>query len=301
GALRRHLPCSASVDAARGPGDPAGARVRRPDDRRGRANAARPRAAQARGDVRRVRPRADPAAPHRRGRGRTRRDADPGDPRRPAYRARLPERGRGDDLAPPGRAVFDGTQAAALVCAHLGPHPRRRAVIPAGPDAERAAAGRAIRAARGFSAERVTRRPARPGLVLAGGGALATRAGAGREKAQGPLRDRGGARRRRGMADRRDPLVPLRGRGASADRTAEPDRRAGTDPSRRARAQPRAGAFGELTLPAGSVNANVAPLPRLGESSSEPPWATAIDRAKKRPSPVPGVPAEPAVAPRPHF
>ena len=44
---------AAAPDAARGAGDPARARVRRADDRRRRAHPARPRPAQARGDVRR--------------------------------------------------------------------------------------------------------------------------------------------------------------------------------------------------------------------------------------------------------
>ena len=65
GALRRHLPRAAAADAARGPRDPAGARVRRADDRRRRALAARARAREARGDLRRVRARPDARAARR--------------------------------------------------------------------------------------------------------------------------------------------------------------------------------------------------------------------------------------------
>ncbi len=63
GALRRHVPLAAAADAARGARDPARARVRRPDDRRRRAHAARARAPEARGDLRRVRPRPGGGAP----------------------------------------------------------------------------------------------------------------------------------------------------------------------------------------------------------------------------------------------
>ncbi len=55
GALRRHVPPPAAADPARGARDPPRARVRRPDDRRRRALAARPRPREARGDVRRLR------------------------------------------------------------------------------------------------------------------------------------------------------------------------------------------------------------------------------------------------------
>ena len=61
GALRRHVPPAAAADAARGARDPAGARVRRPDGRRRRPLPARARPREARGDLRRVRPGADPA------------------------------------------------------------------------------------------------------------------------------------------------------------------------------------------------------------------------------------------------
>ena len=69
GALGRHVPDAAAADAARGARDPPRARVRRADDRRRRAHAARARAPQARGDVRAVRARADAAADDRARRG----------------------------------------------------------------------------------------------------------------------------------------------------------------------------------------------------------------------------------------
>ena len=47
GALRRHVPLAAAPDAARGPRDPARARLRRPDDRRRHAQPARQRAREA--------------------------------------------------------------------------------------------------------------------------------------------------------------------------------------------------------------------------------------------------------------
>ena len=78
GALRRHVPARAAPDAARGARDPPRARVRRPDDRRRCAHAARPRPQEARGDVRPVRARADAGAAGRRGGGRPRRDAHRG-------------------------------------------------------------------------------------------------------------------------------------------------------------------------------------------------------------------------------
>ena len=75
GALRRHVPLTAPSDAARGARDPARARVRRPDDRRRRAHAARARPPEARGDLRRVRPRAGGRASFGAGRGEARGDA----------------------------------------------------------------------------------------------------------------------------------------------------------------------------------------------------------------------------------
>ena len=55
GALRRRVPAPAAADAARGARDPPRARVRRADDRRRGADAARARPPEARGDLRRVR------------------------------------------------------------------------------------------------------------------------------------------------------------------------------------------------------------------------------------------------------
>ena len=62
GAVRRRVPQAAQADAARGARDPPRDRVRRPHDRRRGAHAAGARAAQARGDVRPFRARADTGA-----------------------------------------------------------------------------------------------------------------------------------------------------------------------------------------------------------------------------------------------
>ena len=86
GALRRHVPPRAAADPARGAGDPARARVRRPDDRRRVELAARPGARRSsRHAFGAVRPHADADAAGGR-RGGPRRDADPRD-RPPAARS----------------------------------------------------------------------------------------------------------------------------------------------------------------------------------------------------------------------
>src|SRR5262249_58083987 len=174
-----------AAEAAGGPGDPARAGVRGTDDRGRRPHAARPRAKEAGGDLRRVRSGGHEIARGRR--GRARRDVDPGDPRAAADRARLPQGGRGGDGPAPGGAVLDGAAPTALVRAHLGPDTGRRALVPTRPDAQRPATGRAVRAARRVPTQRATGRPLRPGLVLTRGRALATRAGTRGEEAQGRL------------------------------------------------------------------------------------------------------------------
>ena len=112
GALRRRLPQGAEAHAARGAGDPARDRVRRPDDRRRRPHAARARAPQARGDLRPVRARArrEPQRGGRRGGARPtlsrrRREAT-------SRRARVPEGGREEPSHAPRRAVHDRARAA---------------------------------------------------------------------------------------------------------------------------------------------------------------------------------------------
>ncbi len=79
GALRRRLPPPAEAHAARGAGDPARDRVRRPHDRRRGAHAAEARPQEARGDVRPLRPR---------GHARTEGDVGRGDAREGAERGR---------------------------------------------------------------------------------------------------------------------------------------------------------------------------------------------------------------------
>jgi proteasome accessory factor C len=137
---------TASPHAARGARDPARARVRRADDRRRRALAARAGALEAGGDLRRVRARSDARAARAAGRGGPRRHAQPGPTRAPAGRGGLPQGGRGGGLDAPGRAVLARAKAAVLVRPHVGPHARRGALVPPRPDAERPAPARAVRA-----------------------------------------------------------------------------------------------------------------------------------------------------------
>ena len=51
----------------------------------------------------------------------------------------------------------------------------------------------------------------------------------------------------------------------------------------------------------GSERRNVAPGAGRATTSRTPPWASAIERAMKRPSPVPGLPGEPGDVARPNF
>ena len=101
GAVRRRVPQVAQADPARGARDPTRDRVRRADDRRRGAHPARARAAQARGDVRPLRARADTRAACLRA---TRRQLvkHPVDRRRQASgrRDRVPQGGRGEPLRP---------------------------------------------------------------------------------------------------------------------------------------------------------------------------------------------------------
>ncbi len=160
GALRRRLPQAAEADAARGARDPARDRVRRADDRRRRAHAARARPAEARGDLRPVRLRPDPGEPRRRRRGGARQDALPGRGEAPPRRARVPQGGRGGAVDAPRRAVHDRARASVLARPHLGSHRRRPAHVPARPNALGEAHERALRAARRASTR--TTSPSRP-------------------------------------------------------------------------------------------------------------------------------------------
>ena len=135
GALRRHVPRAAAPDAARGAGDPARAGVRRADDRGRRPLAARPRAREARGDLRRLRALAD-ADPAGRRRGGPRRDAHARDRRPQDRRARVPQARVGGGDHAHGRAVHDRAAAAPLVRPRLGRRPRRAAQLPPRPHAQ---------------------------------------------------------------------------------------------------------------------------------------------------------------------
>ena len=113
----------------------------------------------------------------------------------------------------------------ALVRAHLGPHARRRAQLPARPDAERDAARRGVRASRGLRAGPARGSARRPRPLLARGRPLGGRAR--RPAARGRLGDQRAEDRQRGVARRRDPPLPRRGRAARAARAAPRRSRSG--------------------------------------------------------------------------
>ena len=117
---------------------------------------------EARGDLRRVRAGADARAACAARRGGPCRHAQPRAPRAAPGRDRLPEGGRGGGLDAPGRAVLARAPAALLVRAHVGPHARRRALVPARPDAQRTrcSAGTSSRARASTRTSSAT--PARP-------------------------------------------------------------------------------------------------------------------------------------------
>ena len=150
------------ADAARGARDPAGARVRRPDGRRRRPLPARPRAGEARGDLRRIRSGADALAAHRRRRG-SRREADAGDRRAQARGDRVPEAGGAGGRDAHGRAVFDRAPAAVLVRPHVGHRARPGAVLSPRPDATRQGAAQDLPPARRLRPGRAARARAQRG------------------------------------------------------------------------------------------------------------------------------------------
>ena len=117
-----------------------------------------------------------PAAARRRRRGGPRRDADRRDPPPAARRARVPEGRGGHAHDAPRRALLDRAAAPALVRAHVGPHARRRAQLPARPDAQRDPHRRGVRAPRGIRARPPQRRARRPRPLLARRRALGGRA-----------------------------------------------------------------------------------------------------------------------------
>ena len=87
-----------------------------------------------------VRARADAGAARRARRGGPDRDARARPRRAPARRDRVPEGGRRAAVDAARRGVLVRARAAALVRAHVGPHERRRALVPARPHAQREAA-----------------------------------------------------------------------------------------------------------------------------------------------------------------
>ena len=116
----------------------------------------------------------------------------------------------------------------------------------------------------------------------------------GADEADGRLGARDPARRDAGLADQRDPRRPRRGGRARARRRPARDREA-----RRA-APPRAQAHARQAprLARRQAQREDGALAGRDSTSSEPPCASAKERERKRPSPVPGF-AEPAT--RPNF
>ena len=212
GAVRRHVPFATAADAARGAGDPARARVRRADDRRRGAPPTRQGAAEARGNVRPVRPRADGRAsrrPHRRA----------------AHRARsaTASSAGGSWTSSTSRSVrkpsspipwspTGSSGSSALVRPYVGPHARRRPQLPARPDALRDSQLGRVRAARGLRARSVARRTGRTDPLLEAGRALG--GGTGRAAATRRVAPRPSKRSVARVARRGDPSLPRRGRRA---------------------------------------------------------------------------------------
>ena len=128
---------AAAADAARGAGDPAGARVRRPDGRR------RTRTRRSTGCARSSRRRSASSTSHRRRRCRSaprrissRKLTQAIDEHR-ARRDRVPEAGGAGGRDAHRRAVLDRAPAAVLVRPHVGHRARPARVVPPRPDARR--------------------------------------------------------------------------------------------------------------------------------------------------------------------
>ena len=100
---------------------------------------------------------------------------------------------------------------------------------------------------------------------------------------------------RSGSSARSWPTVARRA--ARAGRPPQAGRRPREGARTRAARQPRRRARPDQST--GSRSAKIVPRPFLERTSSEPPWACAIDRAMKRPSPVPGFACSPST--RPNF
>ena len=182
---------------------------------------------------------ADARAELGQGRGGARRDADRRDPPPAPRRDRVPEGGGGDADGAPRRAVLDRAAAPALVRPHLGPHARRRAQLPARPDAERdAAATRSSSPARGSS--RASSNDALVARVLYSPAVARWEVERGAQPLARRLGDQRAEGRQPGVARRRDPPLPRRGRAARAAGAAPPDRQARADARPRARRHPAA-------------------------------------------------------------
>ncbi len=172
GAVRRGVPPPRAPLAARGQGDPDGARPGRAAGRRRRGHHARRRAAQGRVGVRALRaPRDADAGRAARGRGHPvgHQRLDPQPPAR-AGRVPRPQRRRHDRAR--RRAVPAARRRLRLVPRELRPHRRRRAHVPRRPHPRRRAAARDVRAARRPRGAGRAARAARPlrhrlGVVLA--------------------------------------------------------------------------------------------------------------------------------------
>ena len=137
GAVRRRLPQAAEADAARGPGDPAGDRVRRPDDRRrgrtSRSTRVRKKLEETFGQFELAQtPRT--ASPTSRGEARAHALATRVEKRRVVEIEYLKE-GEESPSDARRRAVLVRARAPVLARAHVGPDGRRAADVPARPDA----------------------------------------------------------------------------------------------------------------------------------------------------------------------
>ena len=224
GAVRRRLPARTAPDAARGARDPARARHRRPVDRGTGAHAARPRPQEARGHVRAVRGSPDAGAAGGAGRGGARRDAVTRDRRAPRRGDRLHEGRRRDPVRAARRAVHVRARAPELDHPHLGSLLRRRALVPARPDAVGAADEGALRAAGRLRSPLPRGRPPGARPLREAGRPLPRRAR--RDAADRRVGARDAARRHARLADQRDPGRPRRSRRARAGRRPARDRKA---------------------------------------------------------------------------
>ena len=150
----------------------------------------------------------------------------------------------------------------------------------------------------GFRPDRLQqRRGHRTDLVLEEDRALEGRGR--RPAALGRRGARGQGRRQRGVARRRDPGRPWRGRSARAGRSAQAGRRTAR---RRSHASCASAGWPRRPIRRGRPATRArrsCPRPGVERTSSDPPWACAIERAMKSPRPVPGFACSPLT--RPNF